>query len=149
MNFFDSENFILYDEVSEEIDNLAEQGNIFFDNGNYDKALDTWLKALSLIPSPQNNYAESVWFMASIGDIYFMQEGFGKAYKYFQNAYTNISGEGTFNPFVIMRFGQCCLELGQKEKAAEYLLRAYMLDDDVFEYEAPKYIDFLKENGTL
>lgn len=141
--------FIIPDKISEKIDDLAEQGNRFFDNEDYGKALDTWLKALELIPSPQNCYAESVWFMTAIGDIYFVNENFKTAYEYFENAYTNISGKGTFNPFVIMRFGQCCLELGQKEKAAEYLLRAYMIDNDVFEYEDPKYIDFLKENGIL
>lgn len=141
--------FIIPDKISEKIDDLAEQGNRFFDNEDYGKALDTWLKALELIPSPQNCYSESVWFMTAIGDIYFVNENFKTACEYFENAYTNISSKGTFNPFVIMRFGQCCLELGQKEKAVEYLLRAYMIDNDVFEYEDPKYIDFLKENSIL
>lgn len=149
MGYFDSDDFILSDEISEKIDDLAEQGNIFFDDEQYDKALDIWLKALSLIPSPHNCYAESVWFMTSVGDAYFMQDNFSKAHEYFENAYTNISGDGTFNPFIVMRLGQCCLEKDFKDKATEYLLRAYMLDSEVFEYEEPKYIDFLKENSVI
>jgi len=149
MNYSDSNYFMLSDETSEKIDDLAEQGNMFFDNDDYEKAVDTWLKALALIPSPQNYYAESVWLMTALGDTYFIQKNFSKAYEYFENAYTNVSGNGTLNPFVIMRLGQCCLELEQKEKAVEYLLRAYMFDNDVFEYEESKYIDFLKENNII
>ncbi len=142
-----SEDFILSDEIADKIDELSKIGNNFFDNDYFDKAVDTWQKALSLIPSPHNCYAESVWLMTAIGDTYFLMDDFDTAYKYFENAYTNISGEGLHNPFVLMRFGQCCFELGQKDKALEYLLRAYTIDSKVFEYDDPKYILFLKENG--
>ncbi|MDE5583190.1 MAG: tetratricopeptide repeat protein [Ruminococcus sp.] len=147
MGYYDSEDFILSDETADKIDELSEIGNNFFDNDYFDKAIDTWQKALSLIPSPHNCYAESVWLMTAIGDTYFLMDDFDTAYKYFENAYTNISGEGLYNPFVLMRFGQCCFELGQKDKALEYLLRAYTIDSKVFEYDDTKYILFLKENG--
>lgn len=147
MEYYDSENFILSDETANKIDELSEIGNNFFDNDDFGKAIDTWQKALSLIPSPHNCYAESVWLMTAIGDAYFFMNDFNTAYEYFENAYTNISGAGLNNPFVLMRFGQCCFERGIKDKALEYLFRAYTIDSKVFEYDDPKYILFLKENG--
>jgi hypothetical protein len=51
----------------------------------------------------------------------------------------------TGNPFLHLRLGQCRFELGDLDRAADELARAYMGDgEDVFEDEAPKYLAFLK-----
>lgn len=57
----------LSDEASEQIESLSEEGNEYFDDENYDKAIAVWKKALALIPNPQNRYAETLWLETSIG----------------------------------------------------------------------------------
>jgi hypothetical protein len=49
------------------------------------------------------------------------------------------------NPFLHLRLGQCRFELGDLDRAADELARAYMADgEDVFDGEDPKYLAFLK-----
>jgi hypothetical protein len=44
-----------------------------------------------------------------------------------------------------MRLGQCQFELGNKERAADELARAYMAEgSEIFKEEDPKYFAFLK-----
>lgn len=50
----------------------------------------------------------------------------------------------------MMRLGQTYLEANKLEEAKEYLLRAYaMEDEDIFELEDPKYLQFLRKNVSL
>lgn len=111
---------------------------------------------MNLIPEPQQFFAETVWFLASIGDIYFQQRMYSKAHEYFDNARGNLSGEGYGNPFVMLRLGECCLELGDEKNALEYLLRAYMFEGkkifdpiDESENDESKYWEFLKTHINL
>ncbi len=62
-----------------------------------------------------------------------------------------MSGGGYGNPFIMLRLGECCLELGDEKNATEYLLRAYMMDGrEIFEADGngeddgQKYFDFLR-----
>jgi hypothetical protein len=49
------------------------------------------------------------------------------------------------NPFLHLRLGQCQWELGNLDRAADELTRAYMgAGDEIFESEDPKYLSFLK-----
>ncbi len=141
-------------EISEqlqyELDMCAEEGNKYFDNNEYDKALEIWEKALDLIPEPKKNFSEAVWFLTSIGDIYFIQEKYEEAFNNFEDAKNNLSGDGTNNPFILLRLGQSAFELGKKELATENLLRAYMLEGkEIFEEDDKKYFEFLKSKVDL
>lgn len=141
-------------EISEqlqyELDMRAEEGNKYFDNNEYDKALEIWKKALDLIPEPKKNFSEAVWFLTSIGDIYFIQEKYEEAFNNFEDAKNNLSGDGINNPFILLRLGQSALELGKKELATESLLRAYMLEGkEIFEEDDKKYFEFLKSKIDL
>ena len=138
------------EQLQSELDKLAEEGNKYFDNNEYDKALEIWKKALKLIPEPKKNYSETVWFLTSIGDIYFMQGKNEEAFNSFEDAKNNLSGEGINNPFILLRLGQCAFELGIKDLATENLLRAYMIEGkEIFEEDDKKYFDFLKSNVDL
>ena len=138
------------EQVQSELDKLAEEGNKYFDNNEYNKALEIWNRALGLIPEPKKNFSETVWFLTSIGDIYFMQGKYEEAFNYFEDAKNNLSGEGINNPFIILRLGQSAFELGKKELATENLLRAYMLEGkEIFEEDDKKYFEFLKSNVDL
>lgn len=137
-------------DVIDRIEQQSEQGNEYFEQGEYDRALELWQQALSLIPHPQQIYAESQWLETSIGDVYFLLDKFELALACFQNARSNIEANAYENPFILLRLGQCFLENKQLEEAKEYLLRAYMLDgEDIFENDDEKYFAFLKENVRI
>lgn len=136
----------LSDEASEQIESLSEEGNEYFDDENYDKAIGVWKQALALIPNPQNTYAETLWLETSIGDAYFMMENHQDAFPHFLNAKSNIEE----NPFIMLRVGQLYFEENDFEKAEEYLLRAYMFEGkEIFEGSKEKYFEFLKQNVEL
>ncbi len=65
-----------------------------------------------------------------------------------------MNGEGYGNPFVMLRLGECCLEIGDEKNVAEYLLKAYMFERrEIFEPDedgsddGKKYFDYLKTNA--
>lgn len=138
------------EQLQSELDKHAEEGNKYFDNKEYDKALEIWVKALELIPEPKKNFSETVWFLTSIGDIYFMQGKYEEAFNSFEDAKNNISDEGTNNPFILLRVGESAYELNKKELAVEALLSAYMLEGkEIFNGDDKKYFEFLKANVHL
>lgn len=140
----------LSEDIQDKIDELAEIGNSFFDDENYEEALKVWKQGLDLIPDPKQDYEESIWFFASIGDIYFLQENYEQAHACFDMARSNITGGGYNNPFVMLRLGESCLEIGDEKNALEYMLRAYMFaGEEIFSYEDKKYFNFLKAHVQL
>lgn len=146
----DSENSGISDEVSEQIEALSEEGNDFFDDEDYEKAINVWKQALKLIPEPQNTFSESFWLDTSIGDAYFMEGDHTNSFKHFGNAKNNIAENAYENAFIMLRIGQLFFELNDFDQAKEYLLRAYMFDGiEIFEGSKEKYFDFLKENVNL
>ena len=143
-------NIKVSEQLQSESDELAEEGNKYFDNNEYDKALEIWKRALDLIPEPKKRISETVWFLTSIGDIYFLQGKYEEAFDNFEDARNNLSGEGINNPFILLRLGQSAFELEKKELATENLLRAYMLEGkEIFEEDDKKYFEFLKSNVDL
>lgn len=133
------------------LDELAEKGNRFEDEERYEEALQAWKEGLDLIPEPKQFYSETVWFLAAVGDVYFKKGMYRQAQECFDAARGNLSGEGYRNPFIMLRLGECCLEVGDEKNAAEYLLRAYMMEgkeifepDENGEDDGQKYFDFLR-----
>lgn len=136
--------------VLDQLEEFIALGNSYFDEEKFADAIHVWQKALLLIPSPQNGYAESQWLESSIGDAYFLIENFPEALDYFERAKGNIQEIAYENPFIMLRLGQCFLEDNQMEQAAEFLLRAYMLEGkEIFEDEDAKYFDFLETHVKL
>ena len=111
-------------EIRAKLDELAEKGNELEGAALYEEAIQVWKEALNLIPEPQQFYSESIWFLAAIGDVYFQQGQYEKAHDCFDKARGNLSGAGYGNPFIMLRLGECCLEIGDEKNAVEYLLRA-------------------------
>lgn len=138
-------------QIKTKLDELAQKGNQFEEEEQYEEAIQAWKEALSLIPEPQQFYSETIWFLAAIGDIYFQKKQYEKAHECFDKARGNLSGEGYGNPFVMLRLGECCLEIGDEKNATEYLLRAYMFEGrEIFEPDedgnddGKKYFDYLR-----
>lgn len=84
-------------QIKAKLDELAEKGNQFEEEEQYDEAIQAWKEALSLIPEPQQFYSETIWFLAAIGDIYFQKKQYEKAHECFDKARGNLSGEGFLN----------------------------------------------------
>ena len=135
-------------EIKAKLDEYAERGNRFEEEEQYEEALQAWEEGLALIPEPQQYYSETIWFLAAIGDVYFQKGMYPQAHKCFDKARGNLSGGGYGNPFIMLRLGECCLEIGDEKNAAEYLLRAYMMEgkeifepDEDGEDDGQKYFD--------
>ncbi len=66
-----------------------------------------------------------------------------------------MTGEGYGNPFIMLRLGECCLEIGDEKNALEYMLRAYMFEGEkIFapddgEDDGAKYFEFLRTHIDL
>ena len=138
-------------ELKAKLDEYAERGNRSEEEEQYEEALQAWEEGLALIPEPQQYYSETIWFLAAIGDVYFQKGMYPQAHKCFDKARGNLSGGGYGNPFIMLRLGECCLEIGDERNAAEYLLRAYMMEgkeifepDEDGEDDGQKYFDFLR-----
>jgi|GEM_PF-130480 len=143
-------NIELSDAILNQIESWSEEGNEYFDDEEYEKAIDVWKEALATIPKPQNIYSESLWLETSIGDAYFMLGDHENAFLYFLNAKSNIEENAYENAFIMLRVGQLYFEDNDLENAQEYLLRAYMLDGiEIFEGSKEKYFDFLQQNAKL
>lgn len=139
-------------EVSRKLDELAEKGNQLESAGRIDEALQAWNEALGMIPEPQQSYSETVWFLAAIGDIHFQRGEYQQSYECFNKARGNLSGGGYANPFVMLRLGESCLEIGDEKNATEYLLRAYMMEGkEIFagEGDKQKYFEFLRTHVDI
>lgn len=140
----------LSDAVCEQIEELSEKGNEHFDNEQFGEAIKIWKQALSLIPTPQSSYSESLWLETSIGDSFFLLEEYQTALEHFQNAKSNIEEKAYENPFIMLRIGQNLLKNNQSEEAKEYLLRAYMMEGEpIFAEDDEIYFNFLKQNVQL
>ncbi len=143
-------------ETKSKLDELAQRGNALEKEGRLEEAVQVWQEGLSLIPEPQQFYGETVWFLAAVGDVYFQKRMYREAHDCFDKARGNLSGEGYGNPFVMLRLGECCLEIGDEKNALEYLLRAYMFaGEEIFEPDedgeddGQKYFDFLSAHVDL
>ncbi len=143
-------------EVQAKMDELAQKGNQLEKQGRFTEAVQAWQAGLALIPEPQQFYGQTVWFLAAIGDVYFQQGEYALAHECFDKARGNMTGAGYGNPFIMLRLGECCLEIGDEKNALEYLLRAYMFEGkDIFEPDddgaddGAKYFEFLRTHIDL
>ncbi|MCI9044299.1 MAG: hypothetical protein HFJ96_02635 [Peptococcaceae bacterium] len=146
----------LSEEIQAEMDDLAQKGNQLENEGRLAEAVAAWQAGLELIPEPQQFYGQTVWFLAAIGDVYFQQGEYRLAHECFDKARGNMTGEGYGNPFIMLRLGECCLEIGDEKNALEYMLRAYMFEgekifapDDDGEDDGAKYFEFLRTHIDL
>lgn len=137
----------LSDRIYNKIKKLCSLGDKLAENGNYEKAILQYNKALRLLPSPPENWEACTWIYVAIGDALFLKREYNNSMDYFFKALRDT--KSLDNPFIYLRIGECFFEILKKEKSFEYLLKAYMIDGDrIFENEETKYYNFLKEKMT-
>lgn len=123
--------------VYDEITRLSGIGNEFLNSGETMEAYKAFSNALELLPEPAEKWEAYTWLQASLGECLFIQKMYGEAYERFRCAY-NMTAPNA-NPYVLLRVGECCTELGLPY-AKEFLLRAYMLaGENIFSVEDEKY----------
>ena len=133
----------LDENISREISRLSREGNSLAESSRPAEAKSRFVAALGLVPQPHSAWETATWLYVSLGDLHFHLGEFDKTLECFANAAQCPAGFG--NPFIHLRLGQACYELGDLDRAADELTRAYeggeleiLLEDD------PKYLEFLE-----
>lgn len=133
----------LSDEFMARVREHTDQGEIWMEDGNFLGAADMFHKALTHVPPPITDYEASTWILTALGDAYFLAGDYERALDALTEAVQCPGGLG--NPFIHLRLGQCQYELGNMDRAADELARAYMGDGErIFDDDDPKYLDFVK-----
>jgi tetratricopeptide (TPR) repeat protein len=129
----------LYDQIKQ----LCAEGNELADSESYEASLVKFNAALALLPEPKESYGPFAWISVAIGDVLFLMERYPEARGPLM-ATLKTDDDARANPFITLRMGQVCFELGEEAKAEEWLTHAFMADGmNIFEGEDPKYWNFI------
>jgi tetratricopeptide (TPR) repeat protein len=121
---------------------LCQKGDALADEGDYASALQQYWAAWELLREPRTDWEAATWILAAIGDANYLNGDFLAGRDNLSQAMHCPDAIG--NPFLHLRLGQCEFELGNADRAADELARAYMLAGaEIFENEE-KYFAFLK-----
>ncbi|PHS15826.1 MAG: hypothetical protein COA78_04630 [Blastopirellula sp.] len=133
----------LSDDTHKKIEQLSALGDDLAEMNQYSDALAKYWEAWNLLPEPQTDWEAATWLLAAIGDANFLSGDFEAGRDNLSNAMQCPGAIG--NPFLHLRLGQCQLELGNHDQAADELARAYMADgQEIFEDQDSKYLTFIK-----
>ncbi|HEX4860765.1 MAG TPA: hypothetical protein VFV07_05975 [Rhizomicrobium sp.] len=114
----------------------------------FDAALAEYGRAWALVPEPKNEWRAATWILAASADAYFLAGNAAKAREALSYAMTCPGAIG--NPFLHLRFGEVLFDLGEQDRAADELMRAYMSEGpEIFAAEDPKYLAFLKTRAKI
>lgn len=124
--------------VHKEITRLSKLGDEQCENGYLEQGLELYYEALELVPEPKYDWEAATWLYVAIGDALFTGKEYEKAIRSLNAAC--MCPNGFQNPFILLRLGECYYELGNEDKAKEYFIQAYMLEEyEIFEGEEEKY----------
>ena len=132
------------------ISDLADQGNIAMDQGQYQEAILLWEEALHYLPEPVTQWQAAFWLYASMAEGYYQLEDFEQAIAMLNLALE--CAEAKENPYPYYMMGKSYWRLNQ-EQAAEYLLKAYDLDGEgIFaadSVDGENCLQYLYDQGLL
>lgn len=135
-------------DLSDAVDLLCRQGDQFAGMDQYDDALERYGQAWDLLPAPRDQWPAATWILMSAGDAHFRLQEFDEAIALFEDAFDYPDGAG--NPFLMLRYGQCLLELGQVEPAVEALHKAFQAGGEaLFEDEDPRYLTLIQTQARI
>lgn len=128
--------------TSKKIDALAKKADIYSCKGEFEKSISCYEKIIELLPEPKEEWEAYEWAGASLGDTYYILKEYNRALQEFQEVigYTD-------NPFVFLRYGQCCYLTGDDKTAKKYLSMALEFGgEEVFETEDKCYRQMAEDN---
>jgi len=133
----------LPEELHGKIQDLCARGDEHAQARQFVEALKFYWSAWDVIPEPKAHWEAATWVLAAIGDANFLDRDYVAGRDNLTHAMSCPGAIG--NPFLHLRLGQCQLELGDADRAADELMRAYMSGGaDIFKDQDPKYLAFLK-----
>lgn len=133
--------------LAAKIKEICEEGDVLVEMGELNDAFNNFIEAMNLVPEPKESYFVTAGIMAGLGDVYFHSNSFQQGKEALSDVMHCVGAIGS--PFLHLRLGQCQLELGNDERAADELVRAYMgAGKEIFAKEDPKYFSFLKSKIT-
>lgn len=130
--------------LHQRITRFCEIGDDLAERGDFLQAIDAYRYARCLLPEPQAQWEAATWIAAAIGDAHFLAGHFKAARDVLHEALSGNFPDALGNPFIHLRLGQAEFELGNQDRAADELMRAYMgAGKDIFADEDGKYLAFL------
>jgi tetratricopeptide (TPR) repeat protein len=124
----------------ERIVELCAQGEELVGRRELASALLKFREAMALIPRPVEEHPEALRVLTALGDTCFRLGRFSEGKHALQGAVRSAGGLGP--AFIHLRLGQCELELGHTERAAEELALAYKRGgEELFADDDPKYLE--------
>lgn len=132
----------LADSLYEDIKRLCAEGDELANAENFSAALERYWKAFDFLPDPKTQWEAGTWILTAIGDANFLGQDYVAGRDNLASAMHFPGAIG--NPFIHLRLGQCQFEVGNLERAADELMRAYMgAGPEIFERDDSKYLRFL------
>lgn len=129
-------------ELSHLIDGLCRKADQFAGMEQYDDAIEKYGEAWNLLPEPREQWPAATWILLSVGDAHFRLNEFAEGADILLDALEFPDGDA--NPFLYLRLGQCLLELGRVDEAANALEEAFRTGgDELFADEDPKYFGLI------
>lgn len=126
-----------------QVKEICDEGDVLIEMGELQDAFKNFSEALSLVPEPKEAYSATAGILAGLGDVYFRAKSYLQGKEVLSDAMHCAGAIGS--PFLHLRLGQCQFELGNVDRAADELARAYMgAGQEIFSREDPKYFEFLK-----
>src|SRR5690348_8276377 len=113
----------LNDDVYKRIESGCAKGDALAEKKRYSEALKQYWGAWELLPEPRTEWQAATWLLGAIGDANFLAGDFVAGRDNFSLAMHCPDAIG--NPFLHLRLGQCQYELGDLDRAADELARAY------------------------
>jgi hypothetical protein len=132
----------LSNETHERIQAVCKKGDVLANKGMYPAPLEQYWAAWDLLPEPQTDWEAATWILAAIGDANFLGGDFTASRDNLSMAMHCPDAIG--NPFLHLRLRQCQFELGNLDRAADELARAYMGAGSESFQGADKYFAFLE-----
>ena len=132
----------LSDDLHDRIQILSKEGDDLAETGDFSTALTKYWAAWGLLPEPKTEWNAATWLLGAIGDANTLGGDYAAGRDNLSLAMHCPDAIG--NPFLHLRLGQCQFELGNMDRAADELARAYMgAGTEIFEGQE-KYFAFLK-----
>lgn len=122
----------------------AQSGERALAAGDLPGAWRDFVDALQLLPAPVEQWHAAGWLLVAMGECQFRGGRYEKAVGPFQDAMVCPGGLG--NPWLHLRLGQSCYEVGEADRAANELARAYMGGGrTVFDGQDAKYFAIVEQ----
>src|SRR3954447_25288356 len=112
----------LLDDIQAGIDD----GDAFLNADAFTQAVESYQKALSMIPDPKYLHYISLPAFTALGEAHYYSGNYPEALSAFREALK--APGGVENPLLQLWLGQAYYESGELDRAADSLTRAYALD---------------------